>query len=76
MIEKIKQHMKGIVDISIQYVNYNFVSNYSNCLIVCIKKDKSNKDLLVFLTEEGSTRSVELEDCNSVKVSVKPICQI
>lgn len=76
MIEKIKQHIKDIVDITIQYVNYNFVSNYSNCLVICIKKDKTNKKFLVFLTEEGVTRSVDLEDCKNIKVSVKPICQI
>ena len=76
MIEKIKQHIKDIVDITIQYVNYNFVSSYSNCLIICINKDKANKKSPVFLTEEGVTRSVDLEDCVNIKVSVKPICQV
>ena len=67
--------MKEIVDISIQYVNYSFVSNYPNCLVICIKKGKSNKKFLVFLTEEGIARSVDLEDSKNIKVSVKPICQ-
>ncbi len=74
MIEKIKQHMKDIVNISIQYVNYSFVSNYQNCLLLCIKKGNLNKDLLLFMTEDGSLSSVDLED-EFVKVSVKSICQ-
>tara|TARA_B100000035_G_C20876333_1_gene498546 strand:- start:488 stop:715 length:228 start_codon:yes stop_codon:yes gene_type:complete len=74
LIEKIKQHMKDIVNISIQYVNYSFVSNYQNCLLLCIKKGNLNKDLLLFMTEDGSLSSVDLED-EFVKVSVKSICQ-
>ena len=66
--------MKDIVNISIQYVNYSFVSNYQNCLLLCIKKGNLNKDLLLFMTEDGSLSSVDLED-EFVKVSVKSICQ-
>ena len=73
MIEKIKQHIKSIVNVSIQYVNYNFISNYNNCLLICIKKGKMDKDLLVFLTEEGTTKSVILEDQKNIKVNVTPI---
>ena len=66
--------MKDIVDISIQYVNYSFVSNYQNCLLLCIKKGDLNKDLLLFMTENGRLSSVDLED-EYIKVSIKPICQ-
>lgn len=75
MIEKIKKHMKDIVDISIQYVSYSFVSNYQNCLLLCIKKGDLNKDLLLFMTKDGKLSSVDLED-EFIKVIVKPICQI
>ena len=63
--------MRDIVNISIQYVNYGFISNYHNCLLVCI-----NKDLLVFLTAEGTTKSVDLKDQENVKVSVTLACQV
>ena len=39
-----------------------------------IEKDKLDKKFLVFLTEEGITKSVDLEDYKNLKVSVKPIC--
>ena len=67
--------MKDIVDVTIQYVNYNFISNYNNCLLICIEKGKLDKDLLVFLTEEGKTKLVELEDQKNVKVSIDLVCQ-
>lgn len=67
--------MKDIVDISIQYVSYSFVSNYQNCLLLCIKKGDLNKDLLLFMTKDGKLSSVDLED-EFIKVIVKPICQI
>ena len=75
MIEKIKHHMKDIVDVTIQYVNYNFISSYNNCLLICIEKGKLDKNLLVFLTEEGKTKLVELEDQKNVKVSIDLVCQ-
>ena len=68
--------MKSIVNVTIQYVNYNFISSYNNCLLIGIEKDKLDKKFLVFLTEEGITKSVDLEDYKNLKVSVKPICQI
>ena len=73
MIEKIKLHMKSIVNVTIQYINYNFISSYNNCLLICIEKDRLDKKFLVFLTEEGTTKSVDLEDYENLKVSVKPI---
>jgi len=74
LIEKIKHHIKDIVDVSIQYTNYSFVSNYQNCLLLCIKKGNLNKDLLLFMTEEGQLSSVDLED-KFIKVSIDPVCQ-
>jgi len=75
LIEKIKQYVKEIVDVSIQYVNYNFVSNYQNCLLLSIEKGNLNKDLLLFITEDGRLSSVDLED-EFIIVSVTPICQV
>ena len=75
MIEKIKQYVKEIVDVSIQYVNYSFVSNYQNCLLLSIEKGNLNKDLLLFITEDGRLSSVDLED-EFIIVSVTPICQV
>ena len=66
--------MKSIVNVTIQYVNYSFISSYNNCLFIGIEKDKLDKKFLVFLTEEGVTKSVDLEDYKNLKVSVKPIC--
>ncbi len=72
LIEKIKQHIKEIVNISIQYKSYSFVSNYQNCLLICIEKGNLNKDLLLFMTEKGKLQSVDLED-EDVFVSVTPV---
>ena len=66
--------MKEIVNISIQYTNYSFISNYQNCLLLCIKKGNLNKDFLLFMTEEGQLSSVDLED-KFIVVSVTPACQ-
>ncbi len=72
MIEKIKQHIKEIVNLSIQYKSYSFISNYQNCLLICIEKGNLNKDLLLFMTEKGKLQSVDLED-EDVFVSVTTI---
>lgn len=72
MIEKIKQHIKEIVNISIQYKSYSFISNYQNCLLICIEKGNLNKDLLLFMTEKGKLQSVDLED-EDVFVSVTTV---
>jgi len=72
LIEKIKQHIKEIVNISIQYKSYNFISNYQNCLLICIEKGNLNKDLLLFMTEKGKLQSVDLED-EDVFVSVTTV---
>ncbi len=66
--------MKEIVDVSIQYVNYSFVSNYQNCLLLSIEKGNLNKDLLLFMTEDGRLSSVDLED-EFIIVRVTPACQ-
>ena len=75
MIAEVKKHMQDVVNLSIQYVNYNFTSNYYNCLLVNITKGDLNKNNLVFLTEDGTTKSINIEDENNIKVSVKPLCQ-
>lgn len=72
MIEKIKQHIKEIVNISIQYKSYSFISNYQNCLLICIEKGNLNKDLLLFMTEKGRLQAVDLED-EDVFVSVTTV---
>jgi|TARA_B100001059_G_C17797453_1_gene563930 hypothetical protein len=72
LIEKIKQHIKEIVNLSIQYKSYSFISNYQNCLLICIEKGNLNKDLLLFMTEKGKLQSVDLED-EDVFVSVTTI---
>tara|TARA_B100000963_G_scaffold361211_1_gene395529 strand:- start:3960 stop:4202 length:243 start_codon:yes stop_codon:yes gene_type:complete len=74
LIEKIKQHLKEIVNISIQYPVFYFVSNYQNCLLLCIEKVNADKNLLFFMTEEGQISSVDLED-KFIVVSVTPACQ-
>jgi hypothetical protein len=72
LIEKIKQHIKEIVNISIQYKSYSFISNYQNCLLICIEKGNLNKDLLLFMTEKGRLQAVDLED-EDVFVSVTTV---
>jgi len=72
LIEKIKQHIKEIVNLSIQYKSYSFISNYQNCLLICIEKGNLNKDLLLFMTEKGKLQSVDLED-EDVFVSVTTV---
>ncbi len=72
LIEKIKQHIKEIVNVSIQYKSYSFISNYQNCLLICIEKGNLNKDLLLFMTEKGRLQAVDLED-EDVFVSVTTV---
>lgn len=73
MNREIKNHLKKIANIRIEYIKYGFVSNFSNCLLVKIEKGKCNKDSLLFLTEEGKTRSVDIEDSKNIFVSISPI---
>ena len=76
MIEKIKQHMKDIVNISVEYPRYNFVANFYNCLLIEIKENKTNNNSLVFLTDDGKTKTIDLSDDQYISVKVKAIWQI
>ena len=70
MTRIIKDNIGKIFNVSIEYVNYGFVSNYKNSLLLKIEKNKRNKDLLVFLTNEGKIKSANLEDKENVKVKI------
>lgn len=70
MTRIIKDNIGKIFNVSIEYVNYGFVSNYKNSLLLKIEKNKRNKDLLVFLTNEGKLKSANLEDKENVKVKI------
>lgn len=71
MTNTIKNNIGKIFNVSIEYVNYGFVSNYKNSLLLKIEKsNKNKKDSLVFLTNEGKLKSVNLEDEDNIKVSI------
>lgn len=73
MIKNIKENIKKIVNIKIQYLKYSFISKYNNCLLLDIKKGKLNKNMLIFLTEDGQLKTVNLEDKDNIKISIFPI---
>lgn len=73
LIEKIKYHMKDIVNISIEYSRYNLVANFYNCLLIEIIENGTSYSSLVFLTGDGVKKTFDLRNDQNINVKVKSI---
>lgn len=73
MSKDYKKYVSQLVNITIDYLNYNFVARYYNCIVLKIEKLNNDKDFLFVLTENGETKRVELYDPENIKVNIYPV---
>jgi len=76
LIEKFKQHINSVKNIAVEYPIFNFTAYYKNCLILRIEKEKTFKSSLVFLTDEGRIKSIDIEDKSGIIVKVTSLKNI
>lgn len=68
-----KKYISQLVNITIDYLNYNFVARYYNCIVLKIEKINNNKDFLFVLTADGETKPIILYDPENIKVNIHPV---
>lgn len=68
-----KKYISQLVNITIDYLNYNFVARYYNCIVLKTEKLNNDKDFLFVLTEDGETKKVMLYDPENIKVNIYPV---
>lgn len=74
MSKDYRKYVSQLVNITIDYLNYNFVARYYNCIVLKIEKLNNNKDFLFVLTPEGETKPIILYDPENIKVKIYPVC--